>query len=154
MSMKKSSRLAHRSVTINTVKMSTKNKLQQGYITLMIVLIVTALTAIVALSLLLSGVDTSRGSFATVESYQARALATGCIEKALYVIRYDNRSTDQGTIAYNEGSCTYSFASGANNTITIRSSGIVDTVTKKIEVLVDTSNYKIQIASWNEAPTF
>lgn len=127
---------------------------QRGYITLMVVLIVTAFTAFVAFSLLLSGIDTSRTSSTTIQGYQARALATGCIEKALYTVRYENRSTDQGTRQYQEGTCTYTFSTGANNRITIRSTGTVGPIIQKIEVVVDTSNYKIQIISWNESPTF
>ncbi len=54
------------------------DKNQNGYLTLMGVLIVAAIGLTISVSLLLLGVGTSRTSFAMQQSYQATSLSNAC----------------------------------------------------------------------------
>ena len=78
-----------------------------GYVVLLGVLIVGAIGISVTLSLLLLGLGSSRTSFASEQSFQAKALASACAEEGLQQIRDTMSYTGTGGLTLGQGSCTY-----------------------------------------------
>lgn len=126
----------------------------QGFITLISVLIVGAVGTAIAVSLILLGIGSSRTSFAVEQSNQAKALANACAEEALQQIRDSTPYTGSGNLSLGQGDCSYTVTSQGGQNRTITASGTVGTIVRKVEVVIDTINPAIEIVSWKELPDF
>jgi hypothetical protein len=129
------------------MKRRSKNK-QQGYVALLSALIITFIGIAVGTSLVLSGLGSSRTSFASEQSNQAKGLANACAEEALQLIR----DTGSGSFSMGQGSCTYTVTStgGQNRTIVI--SGTVSGVVRRATIAITQITPTITISSWQEVP--
>lgn len=129
-------------------------KKQSGFIVLITVLVVGAVSAAIAVSVLWLGVGDSRSSFALEQSNQAKALANACSEEALQQIRDSTPFTGTGNLTLGQGTCTYTVTSqgGANRTVT--ASGTVGTIVRKVKIIIDTINPAINVTSWQEVADF
>jgi len=139
------------------------NSRQEGYITLISVLIVGAVGVAVATTFLLLGLGISQTSFAIQESYQAKALASLCAEEALQLVRISPAYVGSGDLVEGNGSCRYVVLDSglislpplpppSNSEKTIRTSGAVGRVVRYFQVSVDQINPQINITSWQEVP--
>lgn len=128
--------------------------MDRGYITLISVLIVTAISVAVASSLLLLGVGSSRTSFALEQSNQAKNIASACAEEALLKIKELTSYTGEGTISVGLGVCEYSVTSQGGQNRTIQTLGIVGSITRRVEIIIDSINPDIHIISWQEVSSF
>ncbi|MBI2797738.1 hypothetical protein HYX70_00375 [Candidatus Saccharibacteria bacterium] len=137
-----------------------KKPLPSGYITLMTVIVVTAIGSVVALLLLFSGVNTSKTSLSTQQSAQAMAAADGCAELALAAIQANialptpqNANFTIDTAA--KSSCS-STITGTSPNYVINTTGTVDpagkNVTRKLIVTLDRVGPTLNIHSWQEVP--
>lgn len=70
-----------------------KFKKQKGYITLLIMLLVSAVSFTIILSVLRSSTSSSQSALAILQGAQARAYANTCAEDALYAIKNDPVAT-------------------------------------------------------------
>lgn len=131
-------------------KLNTK----QGYITLMSVLIVGAIGATIATSLILLGLGVSRNSFALEQSSIARALANSCSEEALQQIRDSTPFTGTGSLFLEQGICEYEVINNGGQDRTIIASSTVKTIVRKVKITIDTINPDINIVSWQEVSDF
>lgn len=130
------------------------NMNNQGFITLISVLIVGAVGTAIAVSLILLGLGSSRTSFAVEQSNQAKALANACAEEALQQIRDLTPYTGSGNLSLGQGDCSYTVTSQGGQNRTITASGTVGTIVRKVEVVLDTVNPEIEIVSWKELSDF
>lgn len=128
--------------------------LNKGYITLMSVIIVSAMATSIALSLIILGLDSSRSSFALIQSNQAKGLANACAEVALNQIRNSTPYTGGETINLTEGSCSYLVTSLGGQGRNIRAESIVGEVVRRIEIEIDQINPEINILTWQELADF
>ena len=122
----------------------------KGFTTLLAVLIVSAVTTAIAVSLLLIGVSVSRTSAALERSYQTKALADACAEEALQQIRSSTPFTGSGSLTLGQGTCSYTVTSqgGANRTIT--ASGTAGATVRKVRIVIDQINPTLNVTSWQE----
>lgn len=140
---------------------------QDGYLTLMGVLIVAAMGLTISVSLLLLGVGSSRTSFAIQQSYQATSLSNACAEEALQQI-YDSMImpdpipdpvpvlvpyTGSGILNLGQGSCNYEVTNTGGNTRKIKTSGTVGTIIRKDQITISSVN-PIVISEWQEVADF
>lgn len=125
---------------------------KNGYVTLISVLIISAIGVAIATSLLLLGLSSSRTSFALQQSDQAKALADACMEEALQQINDSIPFTGTGNLALGQGTCTYTVTSTGGQTRTITSSGTVGTIIRKNNVTITKITPGIIISSWQEVP--
>jgi len=134
----------------------TTYKLQpsRGYITLMSVLIVSAIGTTIALSLILLGLGVSRNSFALEQSNQAKALANSCAEEALQQIRDLTPFAGTGSLSSARGACEYEVVNDGGQNRTITASSTVGTVIRKVKITIDTINPNINIVLWQEVGSF
>jgi hypothetical protein len=122
---------------------------QSGYIALLTILIVGAVTTAVALTLLLGGADNQRTSLVTQQSAQARALASACAEEALQVLRDNNSYTGTSGLTLPTGNCSYVVTNGSG-TRSVLATGTVQNVVRKIQVYATLSVSSISVISWQE----
>lgn len=124
---------------------------QSGYVALMAVLIVGAVSVAVALVLLTSGVDSQRATLVLQQSAQARRLASACSEEALQQI-HDNTSYTATNVplSMGQGSCTYTVTSTGASTRTIDCTGTVGNIVRKIKVYVTINATSISVTAWQE----
>jgi len=125
-----------------------------GYITLVSVLVVSAVGVAIAVSLILLGLGSSRTSFANEQSNQAKGLANSCVEEALQQIRDSTPFTGAGNLTLGQGTCTYIVTSQGGQNRTIISSGTVGTIIRKVKIIIDKINPTIQVVSWQQVADF
>lgn len=126
------------------------NKKNEGFITLISVLVVGAVGVAVTLSLILLGLGSSRTSFAVEQSNQAKALANACAEEALEQIRDSTPFTGTGNLTLGQGTCAYTVTSQGGQNRTVTASGTVGTIIRKVKIIINKINPTITATSWQE----
>lgn len=123
---------------------------QSGYVALLSVLVLGAITTSIGLTLLLTGTDSQRSALVELQSRQARVLATACVEEALQIIHDTTTYTGTNSLILSSNTCSYTVTNtgGANRTIT--TTGTVGNVVKKIQVYVTIGASSISVTSWQE----
>jgi len=127
---------------------------EDGYAALLGVLVIGAVTALATVSILLSGMQSSRTSFAFQQSVQAQSLADACAEEALQQVRDESSYIGSDSLSFEAGSCSYSVGFGGGQNRTITAEGIVDSIIRKIEISVSQINPEITVDSWQEVADF
>lgn len=125
-----------------------------GFITLISVLVVSAVGVAITLSLILLGVGSSRTSFAGEQSYQAKALANACGEEALQQIKDSNPFTGTGSLTLGQGTCSYTVTSQGGQNRTIIATGTVGTILRKVKIIINNISPSITVTSWQELSDF
>lgn len=128
--------------------MSMRPLKQQGYVLLLSVLVIGAVSLTIALALLASGVDGQRATDIYQRSQQARALADGCAEEALQRLHDNTAYSGSGSLTLGNGTCTFSVSPGAPGTATIGATGIVKGVMRAERVSVQITSVGLTIAAW------
>ena len=121
-----------------------------GYITLLSVLVVGAVGVAVTTSLILLGVSSSRTSFSYQQMYQAKNLANSCAEEGLEQIREVSSYAGSGNLTLGQGSCTYVVTNLGGDSRLIEATGTVGTVVRKTQVDISAINPLIVVSSWQE----
>lgn len=127
---------------------------KKGFITLMSVLIVSAVGLSISISLILLGLGASRSSFALEQSKQAQSLAILCAEEGLQQIRNSTPFAGTGNLTVGLGTCTYTVINLTGQNRTITASGTIGTIIRKIAISIDQINPQINITSWQEVADF
>lgn len=122
----------------------------EGFITLVSVLVASAVGLSIALSLLLLGLGSSRTGLALSQSIQARGLANACAEEALRKTKNSLIFSGTSTLALSGGICTYAVTNTGGQTRTITTSGTVGTVVRKVSISISQITPFIVVASWQE----
>ncbi|MBI3495146.1 hypothetical protein HY065_00795 [Candidatus Berkelbacteria bacterium] len=125
-----------------------------GFITMLSVLIASALGTVVAVSLLELGIGATKAAAAFGYSRQARSLGSACGEVALQKIADSQGYTGSDTIPLGAGSCTYTVSSDGGQNDTITASGTVGTTVRKIKITIDQIQPKIHVTSWQEVADY
>lgn len=129
--------------------MKSKMKKNRGYITLISVLIVSAIGVVISLSVIILGNAFAQSSFALQQSNQSKALANACAERALERVVSSN-FTGTGDITEGFGTCTYTVASQGGENRTIMARGDVDGRIRKISIVINDILPQVNIVSWQE----
>lgn len=122
----------------------------RGYVALMAVLVMGAISTVVALTLLTTGADSQRSTLVTQQSAQARNLAGSCAEEALQVVRDTSSYTGSGNLTFGAGSCTYTVTNTGGSARTVDATGTVNNVVRKVKLYVTINVSNISITSWQE----
>lgn len=125
---------------------------KSGYITLLSVLVVGAVGVAATLSIILSGLGSSRTSFTYEQMNQAKALANTCAENALEQIRISTPFTGNGALSLGQGSCTFSVSSQGGQARAIDATGTVGTVVRRVRIVITAIHPLINISTWQEVP--
>lgn len=131
-----------------------EQKNNQGFVTLIAVLVVAAIGTAVALSLILLGSGASRTSFSMEQSYQAKTLADTCAESALQQIRTYSYYSGTSSATLGKGNCEYTATNDGGNNRTIEASGTVGNVTRRVKIIVNKIDPLINTSFWQEVADF
>lgn len=121
-----------------------------GYVALIAVLIVGAASTAIALTLLLTGVDSQRSVLAEQQNTQARQLANACAEEALQIIHDSTSYTGTANLTLSTGTCSYTVTSTGTSTRTISTSATINNMVRRTTVYVTIGASNISITSWQE----
>lgn len=126
--------------------------MKKGFVTLLSVLIVSALALVVATSLLLVGTSSTKSSISFITSNQAKGLANGCAEAALTQIQANINFSGTNNLTYGNGTCSYTVTklTGQNRTIAVTASA--GQSTRKINININQISPNIITNSWQEVP--
>ena len=127
---------------------------QSGYITLLTVLIVSAVAVSIGSSLLLLGLGNARSGFTLQQSKRAAALADACAEEALQQMRFSTAYSGTASLSLDGGSCTYTVTLGAGENRDLQATGTLGTVVRKVWISVTQLTPKTIISSWQEVAHF
>ena len=127
---------------------------RNGYITLMIMLVISTVGMAISVSLLLLGLNSSRISFSIEQSGIARALADTCADEALFQIELSPDFSGTGMLSTSQGSCVYEVTKLTGENRIIESSSSVSSVVRKVKIIVDAITPRTSITSWQEVPDF
>ena len=124
---------------------------QSGYIALISVLIIGAVSLTIATALLITGADAQQENLSRQQSMKARQAAAGCVEEALQQI-HDNTSfvATNTSLTVGDTSCTYTVTNTGASTRTITTSSTVGNVVRKIQTYVTINASSLSISSWQE----
>lgn len=129
-----------------------KNK--NGFITLISVLIIGAIGATAAVSLINIGISSSQTVSALERANQAKSIANACAEEALQQIRDSTVFSGSGSLSLSKGTCSYEVINNGGQNRQIDVSASVGAAIRSIEINVDQINPQINIVSWQELADF
>lgn len=125
-----------------------------GYIALLSVLIVGAISISTTMTMLVSGVKMTQSALADQQSMQALGYADACAEEALQQIRESTSFNGSGSLSFPLGSCSYTVTRDGGQNRTIEAEGTVDAVIRRVLVEVNQINPTIEITQWREVANF
>jgi len=123
---------------------------ESGYVALIAVLIMSGATTIIALVLLVTGVDSQRYTLVEQQAGQARNLAAACADEALQQVHDNTAFAGTNAMTLGQGTCSYTVTNTGSTTRTIDTSGTVKGVIKKLKVYVTITSSSISVTSWQE----
>lgn len=125
-----------------------KNK--QGFITLILVSVISAIGLFFALSIFASSGIFLKAVSSLESGNKARALAVACSEDALQAIRENVNISGTYNLSFSSGTCSYMITNSGPTNISIIATGIVDSHTKIVNISIDQTTPQIRIFSWQE----
>jgi hypothetical protein len=130
------------------------SSINEGYIALLSVIVISVLGIAIMLSVVSSGVNAIKTDFSLQQLGNARSMASSCAEEALQRILDTSITSGSGNLAIASGTCTYTVTSTNGQNITVSSTGSFGTITSKIKVVIATTSPSIILSSWEEVSDF
>lgn len=130
--------------------MTDKRQVKNGYVTLISVIILGAISILVLTTTIAIDTESIFAVDVMDQSKQAKAFADTCAERGIDKLKQSNTYTGE-TINFTSGSCSVGTISGTGNTSrTFTSTGIFKNATRKVTVSITTINPTTVIGSWQE----
>jgi len=129
-------------------------KQRNGYITLISVMVVSAVGLSIAVSLILLGIGAGKNSQSQEYMVQARGLSNACAELALLQVRNSNAYIGTTNVTLGAGECSYTVSSSGGANREIQSTGTVKGVVRKVKVLINQLTPTLNVSSWQEVVDF
>lgn len=127
-----------------------KTTYQNGFATLIAVIMIGAVSTVVATTMLLLGISASKNSLLISQSATAKALANACGEEALEKIRENSGFSGSSNLTLNGQTCSYTvtIGSGQTRTVAVTTGG---TISRKINISISAISPKVLVSSWQES---
>lgn len=128
----------------------------KGYIAFITVLVISAITVVIATTLLIISTDNATAVAEITNSIQARALADTCVEVAINKLKLNTAYTGNETVTVGTtGSCQILTITGSGNSNrVIQATSTLNNTTRKVVVTLTTVNPTTMISSWQEVADF
>jgi len=131
-----------------------RKNLEQGYITLFSVLMVSAIGLTIVLSLSKLSISSTRMGIVLWQSNQAKALANACAEKAIQQVKTSPSFSGTDNLSLGGGTCTYTVADLGGQEREVEAVGVVDDSTRKVKVVISQITPELVVQSWQEVADF
>lgn len=128
--------------------------INKGYTTLLSVLIASAVSIAIAITLLFAGINSSREASSLESSKHSNFFAKSCVEEALEQIRDSSSFTGSGNLIFGNGTCDYNISNTGGQNRLITATGTARDSLRRLRVTIDAINPKINITSWQEVADF
>lgn len=128
--------------------------LQNGYIALMTVFIISLASMTIALFMITSGVDMTKTSLSVEQSARARAYANACVEIALETIRNDTTYSGTGNRTFLLGTCSFEVLNLGGETREVRGVGLSGDITRRTRAIITGLTGNINVSDWQEIADF
>lgn len=131
--------------------MNKKQKMQQGYVALITILLVSAVALVLVVDTTLFGVSETKTSLLQEQSTQAYYLAESCAEYALLNLQNDLEYSGEETLNIGDYSCEILAVEGqGNQDRVIKTQGLVNNQTRKLRIDIESIAPGMEITSWEE----
>lgn len=127
---------------------------QKGYIALLSVILIAAIGTAIMISVIATGITSSKTDLSLQQGGSARILASSCAEEALQKILETSTTTSSGNLTIGSGTCAYTIATSSGNSITIQASGFLGAIVSKVKVVVSSTSPGLTLSSWAEVADF
>lgn len=128
---------------------------QPGFVTLLTIIVIGAVTTTIVIGLLLLGTDNLKATQYQIDSAHAAAHTDSCAEKALNSLKGNAAYAGGETVNFTNGSCLILPLIGAGTqTPTIRIEGTVSSVKRRVEISVKQVSPQIKLNYWRELADF
>lgn len=122
----------------------------QGYIALIMVMIVGSISLATSLALIMAGTN-SQQSIKISQSYSiSKNQAEACLEEALMVIQANPHYSGTGTLNFGSNACSYTVVKTSRTNRTITGVSNLNNVSSKVKVYAIISLTSISVTSWQE----
>jgi len=122
----------------------------RGFAALIGVLVLGAVAATAASTLVFASTRSLQASLALRQSYEAKGIARACAEVALRQIHDNVLYTGTGSVTLGAGSCEYAVANSGGGVRTIDVTATVSNVTKKLLISTSAVSPNVVTSSWRE----
>ena len=122
---------------------------ERGYVALIAVLVIGAVSTAIAVTLLVAGADSQRSALISMQASQARLLASTCAEEALQQIHDSTSFTGTNNMSLGQGSCTYTVTNAGGANRTVNATGTVGDVDRRVTLSISVGSV-ITVSSWKE----
>lgn len=123
---------------------------KKGFVSLLSVMIISAIGLSIATALLFLGTTTSQNSLLLQQSAEAKSFANACGEEALQQIYTDNAYSGSGSLTFAEGSCNYAVTNPGSQSPSISTQGSVGEIIRQVQITVGDLTPQLTISSWQE----
>ena len=123
---------------------------KKAYVTIMMVIAISAVSIAVVISLIDSGINSTRSSANLTALSMARQFANACLEESLQSIRDNNNYSGNLVLSFTSGACSATTTRLSSSNFTIESSGSSSGSIKRISAAINQTDPKITISAWQE----
>jgi hypothetical protein len=134
-------------------KYNHNKKWREGYVALLSVILIAAIGVAIMVSVIATGITSSKTDFSLQQAGGARSMASSCAEEALQKVLETGTASSSGNLTIASGTCSYSITS-SSSILTIKATGVLGTVVSKIKVVIASTTPSITLSSWEEVSDF
>jgi len=128
---------------------------RNGYIALISILIISALSVLIATSATLISIGEADMSLQENQAWESFYLATACAEEGLMKLKNNLNYEGNETLTFDNGSCTILVPEGSGNKDrAIKVTSTVKNLIRKIKIEINRVNPDMKINSWSEVTSF
>lgn len=129
-------------------------KSKNGYVALITVLIVGAVSLTIATSLILLTIGSSRSSSTIEQNAKAENVSSSCANEVLLIIKRNNSFVGTGSMSFDIGSCNYSVLDTGFENREVQITSTSNNITMKEKITIDQINPRINITYWANVDSF
>lgn len=126
----------------------------KGYVTLLAVLVVSALAVSIALSFSGWAISAIKSGETSYASQKSKAITQACAEQALLDIKNTPAKVGTYNLSLDAGTCSYTLINNGGNNRTLQITGLFKNVTRKVLITLNQISPKINLTSWQEVADF
>ncbi|MDP1689182.1 MAG: hypothetical protein Q8L47_03565 [bacterium] len=128
--------------------------INKGYVTLMSVLVASAVVVSIAVGILVLGINSTRTASAIQSTKFANTLARSCAEEALKQIRNSSGYTGSGNLSFSQGLCDYNVTNTGGQNRLVTATGTAVSAIRRISITLNAITPKINVSSSQEVADF
>lgn len=129
-------------------------QLKKGYIALFSVIVLGAVSIVVAVSVLSTGVSASKFSFSVEEKIHSRIVSASCAEEMLQQILDTGLDSGSGNMSIASGTCTYTIIQTGLDSLRLNVEGVKGGAISRLRIEIASSTPRIKLSSWQEVSSF